>query len=72
MDQENFKRFTPRMDPGTFFTIKEVAEMLGVSQRTVYRLMERKELVGYMIGGQWRISDLQVNAYLDKVRGGKK
>ncbi len=36
-------------------TIPEVASYLRVSARTIYRLIDRKELNAVRIGRQWRI-----------------
>jgi excisionase family DNA binding protein len=35
-------------------TIDEVARMFSVSKRTIYTLLQEKELPGVKIGGQWR------------------
>lgn len=35
-------------------TLKEVSEFLGVSERTVYRLIKEKRLPAVRVGGQWR------------------
>lgn len=35
-------------------TVKDVANYLGVTQRTVYRLMKEHSLPACKVGGQWR------------------
>jgi excisionase family DNA binding protein len=38
-----------------FATPAEVARVLGVSRRTVYRLIKNGDLEGRRVGGQWRV-----------------
>lgn len=49
---------TPRV-----YTIEEVAEVLKVNPRTVNRLLERGELVGFKVGRLWRVSQEALEAY---------
>jgi excisionase family DNA binding protein len=60
------------MRPNDFYTIDDVAERLRISKATVFRLLDRKELPGYKIGGQWRISPKQLDNYLESVENGQK
>ena len=50
------------------YTIKEVAEMLKVSERTVYRIVVDNKIPKYRIGRQIRISEstLQLLLTLEK------
>jgi PTS system nitrogen regulatory IIA component len=48
------------------FTPKQLAEYLQLSSRTVYRLLERNELPGVRVGGQWRFRKSQVDDWLDR------
>lgn len=40
-----------------FHTIKDVAQFLRVSEKTVRRWIENKDLKAHKLGRQWRISD---------------
>jgi excisionase family DNA binding protein len=42
-----------------------VADYLGVSLPTVYRLLRKRELQGVKVGGQWRIADEAVRRFLE-------
>lgn len=42
-----------------------VADYLGVSIPTVYRLLRNRKLEGVKVGGQWRISDEAVRRFLE-------
>lgn len=47
-------------------TVKQVAEMLNISVRTVYRLLENDEFPSYKIGGSVRIKQSDVEAYVER------
>jgi excisionase family DNA binding protein len=49
-----------------FLLVKEVAELLRVSDETVYRLCRRKQLKATRIGGLWRIPRESVDDLLRK------
>lgn len=44
---------------------KQLAEYLQLSQRTVYRLLERGDLPAVRVGGQWRFRKAAVDEWLD-------
>lgn len=44
---------------------KQLAEYLQLSQRTVYRLLERGDLPAVKVGGQWRFRKATVDEWLD-------
>ena len=37
-----------------YLTLREVAELLKLSEKTVYRLAQRGELPAFKVGGSWR------------------
>jgi excisionase family DNA binding protein len=45
-------------------SIQKAAEHLEVSERTLYRLINRGSLIASKVGGQWRISTDEINRYL--------
>ncbi len=47
------------------FSPKQLAEYLQLSQRTVYRLLERGDLPAVKVGGQWRFRKAAVDEWLD-------
>ncbi len=53
-------------------TVEEVASKLKVSEETVKRLLRQKQLPGYKISGQWRISQTDLSAYLTKQKNIQK
>ena len=46
-------------------TLKQVADRLQLSERTLYRLLQRGELPGRKIGGQWRFRLSEIDYWLD-------
>jgi excisionase family DNA binding protein len=48
--------------------IREVAHVLGVSTRTVKRLLKNKQLTHYRVRGQLRFDPIHLDQYLQKRR----
>ena len=48
------------------YTLKEVQDMLNVSDKTIMRAIDKGDMEAMKIGKLWRISDEQLNAYLAK------
>lgn len=46
------------------YTIKEVADRLRVSPRTVQRFLTNRKLASVRVGGQWRIPHTALEEYL--------
>ena len=49
-----------------FVTVDELAEQLKVSQRTIQRIVERKEIPAIRIGRQWRFRREWVEEWLQR------
>lgn len=49
-------------------TIAQAAEYLKVCDKTVRRLISRKELVASKVGKSWRIQKEDIDRYLDKTK----
>lgn len=49
-------------------TVKQVQDILKVSERTVFNLISRKELTGFKVGRSWRFRIEDINAYEDRQR----
>ena len=46
-------------------TAKQVGEYLQLSQRSIYRLLERGELPATKIGGQWRFRKAAIDEWIE-------
>ena len=49
-----------------FYTVSEVADMLRVSQSTIYKAIYDNELEAYTAGDQWRITQQQIDDFLKR------
>jgi len=50
--------------PSRFLTVAEVAEILRVSNMTVYRLVQAQEIEAVRFGRLYRVSEESVGAYV--------
>lgn len=48
--------------------MRQVTQQLGISERTVYRLMEQGELHPFMMGNAWKFEQSDINAYIERLR----
>jgi excisionase family DNA binding protein len=54
---------------GEILTIRQLAEYLMVSEKTVYRMLDRNQLPAVRVGAQWRFRRQDIDAWLtDEVR----
>ena len=54
---------------GEILTIRQLAEYLMVSEKTVYRMLDRNELPAVRVGAQWRFRKQDIDSWLtDEVR----
>jgi excisionase family DNA binding protein len=52
-------------------TIKEVAALLKLAEKTVYSMAQQGEIPAFKIRGQWRIRRSELDQWIDKQpRGG--
>lgn len=49
---------------GGILTIKEVAEYLKVTERTIYRLAAAKQIPAFKVGGSWRFSRADIDRWI--------
>jgi excisionase family DNA binding protein len=52
----------------TLMTLSDAAEYLRVSERTILRLIAAGELVAHKVGRQWRLSKVDLQAFLNRSR----
>lgn len=46
------------------FNVRQVQEMLGLSERTIFRLIKNGELNGFKVGREWRFQESDLEAYI--------
>ena len=49
------------MEHEKFLTVAQTAERLNIGRRTIYRLIESKEIPAVQIGQSWRIPESWLN-----------
>jgi excisionase family DNA binding protein len=54
-----------RLDAIRLLTLAEVAGVLQVSIRTVQRMVRRRSLPAFKVGGQWRIRESQLQQWIE-------
>lgn len=45
-------------------TVQQVAEILSVNERTVYRMVSKGELPGFRVAGNWRFLSEDLEAWI--------
>jgi excisionase family DNA binding protein len=50
----------PHVTRHEFYTLREAARILRLSERTVRQLLQSGEVYGHKLGGQWRIPDAEM------------
>jgi len=51
---------------GGILTIREVADYLKVTERTIYRLAAAKQMPAFKIGGSWRFSRQDIDSWIQR------
>lgn len=46
-------------------TIREVAELLEINEKTAYKLAANSKLPGFRVGGSWRFKRSAIDAWID-------
>ncbi|ASJ23714.1 methylation-associated defense system helix-turn-helix domain-containing protein MAD1 [Laribacter hongkongensis] len=54
---------------GEILTIKQVADYLKVTERTIYRLAAAKKIPAFKVGGTWRFSKAEINQWIQQQSG---
>ena len=54
----------PSNSESGILTIKDVAEYLKVTERTIYRLAAAKKIPGFKVGGMWRFRQADIDSWI--------
>ena len=49
---------------GEILTIRQVADYLKVTERTIYRLAAAKKIPAFKVGGMWRFSRADIDSWI--------
>jgi excisionase family DNA binding protein len=58
------KTMLPSSADNAIMTIGEVAGYLKVTERTIYRLAGAKQIPAFKVGGSWRFSKADIEAWI--------
>ena len=53
------------MSQDEVLTLKEVAALLKIAERTAYMMVQRSDLPGFKVGGQWRFKRKDIDAWME-------
>ena len=53
------------MSQDEVLTLKEVAALLKIAERTAYMMVQRDDLPGFKGGGQWRFKRKDIAAWME-------
>ena len=59
-------------DEGEILTLRQVADFLKVTERTIYRLAAAKKIPAFRVGGTWRFSKAEINQWIQRQSEGGK
>jgi excisionase family DNA binding protein len=51
-----------------FLNVKQVQEMLSISERTVFRYIKSGELKGFKAGREWKFEPADIDAFIEARR----
>jgi excisionase family DNA binding protein len=51
--------------PLRLLTLKETADVLQLSRRTVHQMVKSKKLPGFRVRGQWRVNESHLTKWLE-------
>lgn len=54
------------MSSDEILTLKEVARLLKVAEKTVYTMAQRSELPAFKVRGQWRFRREDIDRWIDQ------
>ena len=49
----------------TILTIREVAEFLRVTEKTIYRMASEKRIPAFKVGGSWRFDKADIEKWIE-------
>lgn len=56
----------PEASQARAMTVREVADYLNVNEKTVYRLVQRRELPGFKVAGAWRFRRQDLDFWIEQ------
>jgi excisionase family DNA binding protein len=66
------EQYTLPVPDTEILTLKEVADLLRVAEKTVYTMAQTKDLPAFKVRGQWRFRREDINRWIDEQTERKK
>jgi len=54
------------MEKDAFYTLKELAALLKVADKTIYSMARDGQLPGFKVRGQWRFARKDIEAWIEE------
>lgn len=54
--------------PGRLLSVKDLREVLGLSERTIFRLIKSGDLQGFRVGREWRFEESDIQDFIQRQR----
>ncbi len=54
--------------PRELLNVKQVQEILHLSERSIFRLIKSKELRGFKVGREWRFEQSDIDNFIERQR----
>lgn len=54
------------MERDAFYTLKELAALLKVADKTIYSMAQDGQLPGFKVRGQWRFARKDIEAWIEE------
>ena len=70
IEERVFQMTMPQLRPGEMLTVRQVAEILSVADKTVRRLIDSCEICSYKIRGRRLISRTELEQFLARSKQG--
>lgn len=62
--QESTIAMSSSTSEGEILTVKQVADYLKVTERTIYRLAAAKKIPAFKVGGTWRFRKADIDSWI--------
>lgn len=49
-------------------SVKNVAELLNVSEKTIYRMVQNETIPCFRVGGQWRFDRREIKSWIEDAK----
>ncbi len=55
-------------EPDQALTVRDIALLLNVTEKTIYRLTQKRELPGFKVAGSWRFMRRDIDRWVEAMK----